>query len=411
MSAMKITCPEVVVCQTRRDKPVEICGRQGTIQGMIRSQSARGFGRWFFFLAASLCLVPNGLMARADQTDAERWLAKSEIAPPFVVPASREAWETKRKEVRAQLWELLGKLPARPATPKVEMISRENRGDYVVERFQFDNGAGAVVPGYLLLPGNLTGKAPAILYCHWHGGEYDIGKEEIFQAKHTPEAPGPALAKRGFVVLGVDAYCFGERNGRGPGGTDEKGREGEWTASKFNLWVGRTLWGMMLRDDLMALDYLASRPEVDPQRIGVMGMSMGATRSWWLMALDERIKTGVAIACLTRYQNLIQHEMLKAHGIYYFVPDMLNRFDSEAVVALIAPRPALFMNGGADGGSPEDGIHAIEAAVRPAYRLYGKDGEFESIVYPGQGHVCTPEMWKKTLGWMDAKLKRGSPAR
>ena len=119
------------------------------------------------------------------------------------------------------------------------------------------------MPGYVLRPRTLPGKAPAILYCHWHGGEYDIGKEELFQAKHTPEAPGPALAKRGFVVLGIDAYCFGERNGRGPGGPAEKGGAGEMSASKFNLWVGRTLWGMMLRDDLMALDYLASRPEVD----------------------------------------------------------------------------------------------------------------------------------------------------
>jgi dienelactone hydrolase len=290
----------------------------------------------------------------------------------------------------------------------VDLLSREDRSDYVVEKFQFDNGAGAMVPGYLLLPKNLTAKAPAILYCHWHGGEYDIGKEELFQAKHTPEPPGPAFARRGFVVLGIDAYCFGERNGRGPGGPAEKDQDGEMSASKFNLWVGRTLWGMMLRDDLMALDYLASRPEVDPQRIGVTGMSMGATRSWWLMALDERIKTGVPIACLTRYENLVQHQMLKAHGIYYFVPGMLNHFDTEAVVALLAPRPALFQNGGADAGSPEDGIHAIEAVVRPIYELYGGATDFQSVVYPGQGHVYTEEMWQKTLQWMEERLRPGS---
>jgi dienelactone hydrolase len=207
----------------------------------------------------------------------------------------------------------------------------------------------------------------------------------------------------------VDAYCFGERNGRGPGGPDEKGSAGEMTASKFNLWVGRTLWGMMLRDDLMALDYLASRPEVDAGRLGVMGMSMGATRSWWLMALDERLKTGVAIACLTRYQNLIEHEMLKAHGIYYFVPGLLNHFDTEAVIALIAPRPALFLNGGDDGGSPEDGIHAIEAAVHPAYRLYNQEAAFQSTVYPNQGHVYTPEMWARTLAWIDDRLGGKAP--
>jgi dienelactone hydrolase len=261
------------------------------------------------------------------------------------------------------------------------------------------------VPGYLILPKNSPGRAPAILYCHWHGGEYEIGKEELFQAKHTPEAPGPALAKRGFVVLAIDAYCFGERNGQGPDGPAEKGKEGEMTAAKFHLWVGRTLWGMMLRDDLMALDYLASRSEVDTNRIGVMGMSMGATRSWWLLALDERLKTGVPVCCLTRCRNLIQNELIYAHAIFYYVPNFLNHFDSEAVVALIAPRPVLFLDGDRDITSPVDGIHAIESAVRPVYRLYGEEQKFQSMVYEGQGHLYTPEMWTKTLAWLDRWLK------
>jgi len=226
----------------------------------------------------------------------------------------------------------------------------------------------------------------------------------LFQTKPTPEAPGPTFAKRGFAVLGIDSYCFGERNGRGPGGPEEKGQAGEWSASKFQLWVGRTLWGMLVRDDLMALDYLVSRPEVDASRIAVTGMSMGATRAWWLMALDDRLKTGVPICCLTRYRELIEHGLLKAHGIYYFVPDVLNYFETDAIVALIAPRPVLFLDGDRDGTSPVDGIHAIEAAVRPVYRLYGKENEFQSIVYEGQGHVYTPEMWRKTIGWMEDKL-------
>jgi dienelactone hydrolase len=289
--------------------------------------------------------------------------------------------------------------------PAVEILAREDRGDYLLEKIQFDNGAGATVPGYVFLPKETKGKSAAILYCHWHSGQYEIGKEEMLQANHTPEAPGPTLAKRGFVVLGIDAYCFGERNGRGPGGPGEKGANGEMSASKFNLWVGRTLWGMIIRDDLMALDYLASRPEVNANRIGTMGMSMGATRAWWLMALDERLGAGVPICCLTRYQNIIQRELLKAHGIYYYVPSLLNHFDTEAIVALIAPRPVLFLDGDQDGTSPVDGIHAIESAVRPVYGLYGKDAEFESIVYAGQGHLYTPEMWAKTLAWLDEKLK------
>jgi dienelactone hydrolase len=288
----------------------------------------------------------------------------------------------------------------------VETISREDRGDYVVEKFRFDNQAGASVPGYLLLPKRPEGKVPAILFCHWHGGEYHIGKEELFRADHTPVAPGPAWVARGYAVLGIDAYCFGERNGQGPGGASEKGGAGEMSASKFNLWMGRTLWGMMLRDDLMALDYLVSRPEVDAERVGVTGISMGATRTWWLMALDDRLRTGVAVACLTRYQSLIAHEGLKYHGIYYFVPGFLRHFDSEAVVALAAPRPALFQNGDQDEGSPVDGIRMIEDKVRPVYALYGATNEFQSIIYPGLGHVYSPAMWERTLSWLDEKLRK-----
>jgi dienelactone hydrolase len=347
--------------------------------------------------------------AASRTNTALRWLETAPPVPELKVPATRAAWEKQRRRIRAQLWALLGKLPPRPKrTPRVQTLSREEREGYVLEKFQFDNGAGSIVPGFLLLPQNLKGRAPAILYCHWHGGEYDKGKIELFNAEHTPEPPGPALARHGYVVLAIDACCFGERNGQGPGGPAEKGGAGEMTASKFNLWVGRTLWGMILRDDLMALDYLCSRPEVDTGRIGVTGMSMGATRSWWLMALDERIKAGVAVACLTRYQNLIAQQGFKQHGIYYYVPNLLNHFDTEAVVSLIAPRPILCLNGDRDGGSPVDGIRAIEAKVKPAYALYCADTNFRSEVYPGVGHEYLAQMWQKTLAWFDRHLGAGA---
>ncbi len=352
---------------------------------------------------AAICAP--ALMAQTNQTAAERWLAAADIAPPFAAPSTVGQWEARRLEVRSELWSMLGRLPPRPAAPRVETLSRDDRGDYVVEKFRFDNGAGDTVPGYLLLPRKPAGKLPAILYCHWHAGEYDLGKEELFQDKHTPEPPGPALARRGYVVLAVDACNFGERNGHSPDGPSLRDYRAEETDSKFDLWVGRTFWGMLLRDDLMGLDYLASRPEVDADRIGVTGMSMGATRTWWLMALDERLKAGVAIACMTRYQNLIRHGSVHEHDIGYFVPGVLNHFDSEAIIALIAPRPVLFQTGDNDPGSPVDGIHAIESAVRPVYGLYGRQGEFQSIVYAGLGHVYTPEMWARTLAWMDSHLR------
>lgn len=360
-------------------------------------------------LAAALLwpgLSSNTLMAQAKPTHAEDWLAKVDRPTPFAIPSTRPAWERTRRETRGQLWQLLGKLPPRPARPAVRTLSREDKGDYTLEKFEFDNLAGATVPGYLLLPKSAPGKSPAILYCHWHGGDYDVGKEELFRTNAVPVPAGPALVKQGYVVIAIDAYCFGERNGAGPGGPAEKGSAGEMTASKFQLWAGRSLWGMIVRDDLMALDYLCSRPEVDASRVGVTGISMGATRTWWAMGLDDRLKTGVAVCCLTRYQNLIAAEGLKYHGIYYFVPGMLNHFDTEAVVALAAPRPLLFQSGETDGGSPVEGIRAIESITRDAYKLYGKESEFQSVIYPGVGHVYLPEMWTRTLAWLDEKLKK-----
>lgn len=355
-------------------------------------------------LALFGAVVAISLMAQTNWSVAKRWLNAAPAVPEFHVPKVKTAWEHRRKQVRAQLWDLLGNLPPRPKQLEVKTLRREDCGGFILERFRFDNAAGATVPGYLLLPKRVKGRVPAILYCHWHGGHYDVGKEELFRTNATPVAAGPALTKCGYAVIAIDAYCFGERNGQGPGGMKEKGPSGEMSASKFNLWLDRSLWGMIVRDDLIALDYLCSRPEIDRNRIGVTGISMGATRAWWAMALDERFKTGAAVCCLTRYQNLIERGMLKVHGIYYFVPGMLRHFDTEAVVALSAPRPVLFLSGEKDQGSPVAGIRIIKQKVTRVYQLYRAGRKFQSIIFPGVGHQYTSDMWRRMLAWMDAVL-------
>jgi dienelactone hydrolase len=362
-------------------------------------------------LFAVMTIVPPITEAEeaASSPQGSAWLDAAGLPPPLKVPATLPEWQTQRQKIRAQLHTLLGDLPHRPAQPQVTILSREEHDSYTQEKFEFDNGAGETVRGYSFVPktASTTAKAPAILYCHWHGGQYDSGKQEMLQTNAVPTPPGPALAKQGYVVLGIDACGFGERNGMGPDGPQQKGSHGEMTAAKFNLWLGRTMWGMIIRDDLMALDYLSSRPEVDAARIGVTGISMGSTRAWWLMALDDRLKAAVCVACMTRYEELIRANMLKAHGIYYFVPGMMKHFDAEAVIALGAPRPMLFMTGDEDSGSPVVGIRKIEEAVRKVYVLHGagEQAHFESIVYPRLGHVYLPEMWEKTVAWFGKWLK------
>ncbi len=325
--------------------------------------------------------------------------------PPLVIPPDPGSWGHRRAGIRSNLWRCLGDLPPRSMASSVRVLETLDRGDWTEERFEFDNGAGSRVPGVFLLPKKRAGKIPGILYCHWHGGEYEGGKAELFQQRHTPTAPGPELVRRGYAVLAIDAPCFGERQGRGPDGL--MGSAGELSASKLELWLGRSLWGMMLRDDLIALDYLCNRPEVDASRIGATGISMGATRTWWLMALDDRIRSGVAVACLTRYEDLIAVGGLKYHGIYYYVPGLLRHFDTEAVVACIAPRSLLCLNGDQDAGSPASGIRAIERLAAPAWVVTGAPSEFRSVVYPGVGHTYTPAMWSEMLDCFQRTLGGG----
>ena len=119
----------------------------------------------------------------------------------------------------------------------------------------------------------------------------------------------------------------------------------------------------------------------------------------------------MCVACMTRYEELIRHGMLKAHGIYYFVPGLLNHFDTEAVIALAAPRPMLFMTGDQDGGSPIDGVKKLGEIVSKVYALHGDEAKshFENQIYPGVGHVYLPEMWEQMEGWMSRWVKDGKP--
>jgi dienelactone hydrolase len=162
---------------------------------------------------------------------------------------------------------------------------------------------------------------------------------------------------------------------------------------------------MFVRDDQIALDYLCGRPEVDKTRIGATGISMGSTRSWWLAAVDERVAAVVGVACLTRYQNLIAHGQLRAHGVYYFVNGLLKHFDTEGVIALIAPRPYLALTGDLDAGSPADGIKVIAAKAGGVYAALDARDHFKNILYPNIGHTYTPEMRAEMLTWFARWLK------
>jgi hypothetical protein len=95
---------------------------------------------------------------------------------------------------------------------------------------------------------------------------------------------------------------------------------------------------------------------------------------------------------------------LRAHGIYYFVPGILKHFDSEGVMALVAPRPFLALTGDRDAGSPLEGMKTLEKILQRFYGLYGKPEQFRSIVYPETGHVYNDDMKRRMVEWFDRFL-------
>lgn len=324
--------------------------------------------------------------------------------PQYPVPTSAKAWEKGRKAVRQTIQECFGELPTRPKV-QAKILRTEKRAGYTIEYFEFFNGMDATVPGMILIPDQRAPKAPAVLYHHYHGGDYAHGKDELYKPNWVnATGPGEDLVKQGYVVLAIDSYAFGERSGKGPNGPKEKGKDEELTWARINLLKGRSFWGSMVRDDQMALDYLCSRPEVDPTRIGAVGMSMGCLRSFWLAAVDDRVKATVAVACIVRNQELIKLGRMGSHGIYYYVMDLLKHFDNEAVLACIAPRALLTISGKADRMAPLDGVNYINAFLEKTYALYGKGEQFKHLEYEGVGHEYTPEMWKETLVFFGAKL-------
>src|SRR6185369_14009979 len=189
----------------------------------------------------------------------------------------------------------LGDLPSRHNKRQVKVVSREDKGEFFLERIEFYNGVDMVVPGIIAIPKNLKGPAPVVVGMHGHSGS----KGEYIPNPDNPLSLGWMLVQKGFVVAAIDAYFNGDRVGKGPGGAklDNGAYPQELSLFKLHLWQGRCLWGMMIRDEQCLLDYLETRPEIDKNRVGITGMSMGCTRAWWVSALDDRVQAQVGVAC------------------------------------------------------------------------------------------------------------------
>jgi dienelactone hydrolase len=297
------------------------------------------------------------------------------------------------KEKREQLYQLLGDLPPRDRPVSAETLYMEKQNNYLLEKLSLDLNGAEPVPAYFVKPA-AEGKYPVVLFCHSHGGKYHLGKDELIHGNTYMYVPAyaDALTAAGYAVLCIDSQIFGERSGRA-----------ELDYFKELIWHGKVLWGLMVYDHLRAIDYLHTRADVDAQRLAVLGMSMGSNMSWWLAALDERVKVCADICCMTDYHSLIEKDGLSGHGIYYFVPSLLKYFDTAAINSLIAPRPHLSVNGTLDSLTPEEGLDKVDKALQAVYREKSAEGAWQMKKYPVQ-HIETAEMRRDVLEFLEKWL-------
>ncbi len=265
---------------------------------------------------------------------------------------------------------------------RVERVTTVESDELITEKLLLDINGIEQVPAYFTKPRGATEPLPVVLFNHSHFGEYAVGKEEFVRGRPQMQKPpyALALARAGYAGFCLDSWCFGERQGRG-----------EVDTFKEMLWHGQVLWGMMVYDNLRALDYLQTRPDVDARRVGTLGMSMGSTMAWWLAALDERITVCVDLCCLTEFDSLLDTNGLSLHGVYYFVPDLLTHFTAGQINALIAPRPHLSLAGRFDPLTPLAGLGKIDHYLQHVYNNKSAVAAWQQRIYD-VGHEETAAM-------------------
>ena len=295
---------------------------------------------------------------------------------------------------RKKLYSLLGKLPERNRPIKVQLISKEETDDLIIERLMLDINGLELVPAYFTKPKNSSGKLPVVLFDHSHFGQYEVGKDEYLFGRKEMQSPpyAIALARKGYAGLCIDSWAFGKRAGRS-----------EQDIFKDMLWKGQVMWGMMVYDNLRALDYLESREDVDMKRVATMGMSMGSTMAWWLAAIDERVKVTVDICCLTDFDTLLSKKGLSGHGVYYYVPGLLKHFTTSQINALIAPRAHLGLAGLQDKLTPVEGLDIIDRELTRVYEEQGHPERWKLLRYD-VAHVETPEGRQEIIAFLKRSL-------
>jgi poly(3-hydroxybutyrate) depolymerase len=298
--------------------------------------------------------------------------------------------------------------------PQVQEQTTENG----IARFHFTyrTEADQRVPGILLVKQDLLhdGKRhPAAVILHGTGGRKE-GNLPLLKR----------LAEKDIIAVAIDGRFHGER-----------GTPADYNAAIAKAFAdgqSHPLYYDTVWDVIRLVDYLQSRPDVAPNRIGVMGISKGGIETWLTAAADTRIAVAIPCISLQSFQWGLEHDgwrtrvgtvqrgfnaAAKSAGVdtpdagfartFYdhLIPGIHDRFDGPVMVTLIAPRPLLGISGEKDPINPLPGVRMCEQSAQTAYARAGAADRFKLIVESGAGHTVTPEAQTAAVEWFTKWLK------
>jgi len=324
---------------------------------------------------------------------------------PEAGAAAEEAWRTKMaSEFRTNLLACLGGPWPTPCELKPLLRETIQKDGYRIESVFYEAEPGDRVPALVLVPDGVDAvhPAPAVAVWHQHNGEWHLGKTEPAGLAGNPmHHTGVALVREGYVVLCPDALCFEERQ-------NPILKAGDFERFEFLRYVvaGKCMAWKNILDMRRAIDYLCQRPEVDKNRIGCYGHSMGSTHAWLVGPWEPRLKCLVCNCCLPTYAAI--HRLHLLHCFPNFIPGLFQFGDTPDVAALIAPRPLHMNFGEADGGSPIQEVREGIQRIAEAYQAAGVPEHFSTFIEPATEHVLSPEMWRRTRDWLAKHLKSGA---
>ncbi|MCC7262001.1 MAG: AAC(3) family N-acetyltransferase [Candidatus Latescibacteria bacterium] len=292
-----------------------------------------------------------------------------------------------------------------PKAPGLQVEARRRRqtsDGLVLEELRLHGGIHPLVPAMLAYPQDHPGPLPAVLCLHGTGENWQWLMEEPLSVDGVRlRGWSRELARRGYAVLALTQYAHPPRP-----------EPWDWSWSNSLPVFGHTSMGRLVSDALLAVDFLCTRPEVDPGRIGVAGFSLGGIVSFYSLAVDPRIAAGAAFCGgVGSIRHLLREGHPTFHSAYFYPHGLLAEgLDHPQMLPALAPRPLLVCAATEDTGMPMSGVQAFAEAARQAYRAQDAEQHFDLLVEKG-GHAMTLAGLEHCCAFFDQHLRGQAPQR